>query len=176
MKQSSRQSDFWTVSTLGRVAWALMLLMHAPALVGVWKGFFTTGFDAALLGPCLGLTAACFFFLLKCYGVRVLRFNTSPGSCVTITLALVLVHGDVINAPAGGLIGPMYDPIIATSLLLAGTAGARRLLRDISAGFGLPPKATVPPSLAGQRVPIDAVSAVLRSISLRASIPRAPPV
>lgn len=153
-----------------------MLLMHAPALVGAWKGFFTGGFDVILLGPCLGLTAASFFFLLKCYGVRVLRFHTSPGSCVTIALALVLVHADVIDAPAGGLIGPMYDPIIATSLLLAGTAGARRLLRDISAGFGLPPNATVPPLLPAQRVPLDAVRSVLRSISLRASIPRAPPV
>ncbi len=158
-----------------RCVWAAMLFIHVAPLISSWRSFFANGQDIGQIGACLGLTAAAGFFLLKLYGVEFLRFHTDRASCAALGLAVLLVHADVLGAPANGVIGPKYDPIIATTLLIGCVLPARRILRTLIAGIRSNARRVPQLQRSIERILVDGFLAVLWMLTHRIRIPRAPP-
>ena len=168
------QTGIWKLAA-ARCAWAVMLLIHVVPLISSWRSFFASGQDIGQIGGCLGLTVAAAFFLLKLYGVQFLRFHTDRASCVAIGLAVLLVHADVLGAPANGVIGPKYDPIIATTLLMGCVLPARRILRTLTAGLFANARRRLQLQRSIERILQNGFLTVCWVFNHRIRIPRAPP-
>ncbi|MCZ6683410.1 MAG: hypothetical protein O7B26_09500 [Planctomycetota bacterium] len=172
--ENRAQTGLWQLAA-ARCAWAAMLLIHVAPLISSWKSFFANGQDIGQIGACLGLTAAAVFFLLKLYGVQFLRFHTDRASCAALGLAVLLVHADVLGAPANGVIGPKYDPIIATTLLIGCVLPARRILRTLTAGLCANARRLPQLQRSIERMLLDGFLTVRWVFTHRIRIPRAPP-
>jgi len=106
--------------TLVRGLWAVMLLLHAPALLKAWKASLASGLSLAQLDGCIALSIATLFFVLKLMGVRWLRFRPGRQSAIAIVLAIGLIHIDCIRPELDGTLAGNCTVVLATTTLVAG--------------------------------------------------------
>lgn len=83
----------WLPRYLWRAFWALMLVLHVPAWWATCGTWITTG-DAQFLQSGV-LSASLVLFLLKLLDVRWLRLPCNRRAYLGVTVAVVLLHGDV---------------------------------------------------------------------------------
>lgn len=109
-----------------RCIWALLAAIHAPALLEVWRTCFTSSVSGDRLGACFALTLSMVFFALKVMDVTFLRLRPGMRSWIAMSLAVALIHLDVIR-PDGQVVFSSE-----TAIILATTSAAAilpRLLR-----------------------------------------------
>ncbi len=122
-------------AVLGRMAWALLLAIHLPALLKSWRGCWRLLFGTDAGGPsdwqlagAIWLTAAVAFFVLKIWGVPWLRFRTSPRCLVVAALAVLLMHGGALGLPDHTVAIPGDAPLVTSLLLLFGLERVQEFL------------------------------------------------
>jgi hypothetical protein len=115
-----------------RLAWAVVLLLHAPltfkAFSGLWRlGSGDVGWSSLLL-----LTISNAFFILEILFARCQRIITNRRAMVVLLLIVALVHVGVIDRAAPGLLA---QADVHRFLLLAGlgVVGLDRILRIVAA-------------------------------------------
>ena len=96
-----------------------MVLLHVPALVASGGALLQDPGNPERLSGFLALSAAMLFFLLKLWGVGLLRFKTDRSSLVAIGVVLVLIHADVIGGHLNLVAAPRELPLAATAFLAA---------------------------------------------------------
>jgi len=106
-----------------------MAIVHAPVLVELWHVLISEGAGSIRLSSFLGLNLATVFFALKIWGVRLLEFETNRRSLIAITLAVALMHGNVVGAWSSYIAVPQEAPIAASVLLMSGLSRLQRALR-----------------------------------------------
>lgn len=114
---------------MGRCFWIVMAIVHAPALVGLWHALISEGAGSIRLSSFLGLNLATVLFVLKVWGVRLLEFEADRRSLIAITLAVALMHGNVIGAWSSCIAVPQEVPIAASILFASGLSRVQRALR-----------------------------------------------
>ena len=107
-------------SPLNRGFWAMMGILHAPALGGAWRSCMDAGFSLELLGGCLVMTATTLFFALKLWGVAFLRFQTNARSWVALLLAVGLIHFDCISPALSDTDGANYAAVVISATVAVG--------------------------------------------------------
>lgn len=117
--------------TVDRCFWIVMAIVHAPVLVGLWFALIAEGPGSVRLSSFLGLNLSTVFFLLKVWGVRALEFNASRRSRIATTLAIALLHGNVIGAWSSQVAVSSKLPVTATVLLASGFSRVQRVLRKL---------------------------------------------
>jgi hypothetical protein len=110
----------WLSRYLWRAFWAFMLLLHAPAWWATCGTWITTG-DVQLLQSGV-LSASLVLFLLKLLDVRWLRLPCNRRAYLGVTVAILLLHGDV----ARRLAVPDREPDFVTcATIVAGLTAAQ---------------------------------------------------
>ncbi|MGB2985310.1 MAG: hypothetical protein WBE26_05455 [Phycisphaerae bacterium] len=115
---------------LRRVFWVLMVVAHAPALVGAWRLFVENGFDAEPLFGSIALTFSMVFFALKVGDVAFLRFRPGRRSFVAFCMVVALVHLDVIRPNDDPTLVPECTVLTATTWLVGTLPLVRRTPRE----------------------------------------------
>ncbi len=82
-------SAFWA-----KLFWLAMALVHAPILIGVWRGALIEGITLDRLIPFALLMASMIFFLLKIRNVLFLRTNSDRRACIIFIMVAGLLHVD----------------------------------------------------------------------------------
>jgi hypothetical protein len=153
-----------------RVLWAVLLALHAPALLKTWAALLGGDRRAAVLEGCIWLSFSLAFFTLKIADVPWLAFRTDRRSLTVLLLALVLMHAGPIGVRGSNAAG---GEMPAAMLLLAACADRVQLLlgrvRQLFAGFSLPVARS-----AGWRLR-PAWSVAPQHVLLRLNAPRSPP-
>ena len=132
---------------LDRAFWALMLLMHAPALVGGWRSLVTSSHGSEGLGTCVALSVAMLFFVLKLRGTACLEFRPGKHTWVTIFLVITLIHVDCIRPELDGTLVSNCAVVLATTTLVGGLTQMPRAFREVLAHASFMPR---PNSSTGQ--------------------------
>ena len=123
-----RRKPLLRTRVLWLLAWALLAAVHLPALLVSWNEVLRAGLDATRLGGCLGLSAALVFFLLKLLNLEILRFDTSIKSRVIITIAVVLLHSNVLQKHLDAALVSKNVPLVATTMLCLGVNRVQRAI------------------------------------------------
>ena len=132
MRGISRSQSAPAPSTWNRGFWALMGIMHAPALAGAWRSCIDTGVTLELLGGCLAITASMLFFVLKFWGVSFLRFRADRRSWLAMLLAVGLIHLNCLRPVFNHADGADYAAIVITVSVVAGVTEVCRTYRKSS--------------------------------------------
>ncbi|UCG15343.1 MAG: hypothetical protein JSV19_08585 [Phycisphaerales bacterium] len=116
----------WTAAGSGaRWLWGAVAAIHGPALVTSFESFIGSGLDPSRAGGFVALALSMLFFLAKIWGVKALEFGTNRRAVLTVAIALVLIHGNAIEACLQFGTVPKAVPVGATTLLAAGLAGVQ---------------------------------------------------
>lgn len=116
----------FTWRLLVRCFWAVMLLVHAPALIAAGRNFVENGVDSSRLIGWIGLLGATLFFVLKLRGVEFLKFSKGRHAAAVLTLAVVLMHAEVIGSRFDWQTGPKALPLAGTTLFVTGFSRVRQ--------------------------------------------------
>lgn len=157
-----------------RAFWALMMVAHGPALVGVWGDWWSTGASVASLGSCATLSAAMVFFALKLHRPRFLHLRGDRRSWVAVLLILALIHADCLPGTQPGDPGDVTMALIAVSAV--GAAAVIVFLRSVA--VRVIPLVAAPGTGRRHRFPpiwLDELLPVGRLLARRAHALRAPP-
>ncbi len=165
-----------TASTPGRVVWAGLAMLHAPALVGAWRTYVAGGFDAGQLGGCVWLSATMLFFALKLRGVAFLQFKTDRRAWVAIGLGAALVHVDLLPPEISAAVTPECGKMVATTLFLTSVAPVRRLLAAASVRVRTVDTRAPTAAPAGDTASFDSFRPHCWVLAHRLFLLRAPPV
>jgi hypothetical protein len=169
---SSKPLRWVTALVVRRALWALMGIVHAPALISAWHAAVITNSDPSRLDTCLWLTLSTVFFALKAWDVECLRFNTSRRSLVAITVAVGLLHAEAIGERMSAPALPPEVPIVATAFLASGLKAVQRA--GEACVSSRPRRAAALPQT-GDVALVAAFSPHRRILISRSRIPRAPP-
>ena len=127
MRDSDKNAPHqFTWRLLVRCFWAAMVVLHAPALIAACRSFVENGVDPSRLIGWIGLLAATMFFVLKLCGVECLKFARGRHAVAVLTLAVVLMHADVIGSRLNWQTGPKALPLAGTTLFAIGFSRVRR--------------------------------------------------
>lgn len=118
-------------TSLARLAWALMLLVHIPALLSSAALIAAGDVTPAFLIRVGGLLLSMAFFALKVADVAALRFRSDRRSLLTLAIAITCVHAQPLGAGLAGLEVPVEVPVAAAVLLASQCAGAQALLAQL---------------------------------------------
>lgn len=116
------------VALLRSAFWLLMLVGHMPGLIRsaspLWSSHLAFNPVAAT-----GFTLACTLFVLKILDVSWLRFRTDRKTVFSLTLAVALVHANLMRFASDA--GEEFPtPLIVSNILLASNlSSVRRLLK-----------------------------------------------
>ncbi len=96
-----------------------MVLVHAPALVGAWRGCFTNGPTFGSVGGCATLTLFTLFFFLKIRNVSFLRLPGDYRAWIAAGLIVATIHLDCLQpGPTRAWDSHPAIVLIVTSLVL----------------------------------------------------------
>lgn len=171
-KNAPRQ---FTWKLLVRCFWAVMLLLHAPALIGAGRSFVENGVDPSRLIGWIGLLVATLFFVLKLRGVEFLKFAKGRHAAAVLTLAVVLMHADVIGSRLNWQTGPKALPLAGTTLFASGFSRVRQWAGAVLLPGREASKRPLRDSTAVDSAPVTNFAPYSRLASGCLSIPRAPP-
>ncbi len=123
-----RRFPVWTI--IRRAWWALLILVHIPALISSARAL-ATGHGAAqtLTSAALALTVLVFF--LKLLDVPWLRFRRRRGAVLAFLLACAMAHHEVAISDAGSAIIEQTPAALVTAALMDCLRRARRHLPDL---------------------------------------------
>lgn len=116
----------------GRAIWAAIAAAHVPALFSAWERLAGSGWDAAQLGGCIGLTLSVVLFSLKICDVPFLRLNANRRSLVASCIAMALIHGDVMGLDLGPTVIPECTVVVALGVGAAALPQCRRLFEVVA--------------------------------------------
>lgn len=116
-----------------QVLWALMLLVHLPALLKGWSAIALDGGTSVRTASFVALNLSALLFVLKTAGVRWLDFATDRRSLVALTLAIGLLHVNLAPG-AEALALPQAPHAAAGVILIVGLVPVQRLARRLLAG------------------------------------------
>lgn len=172
MFRSRRHQNWFQNPAVSRGLWALMLLVHMPALVTSGTRLFQDVADPAHWASFALLSVTNAFFILKIRDVRFLQFNTGQASVAIIVAAVVLIHANAVGMRLDWADGPDGLPIAASMLLATGLTRVQDAMR----GDG-PPQRRVAERLLPATDTVRAGSFAPRRWTLIAHqcIPRSPP-
>lgn len=160
---------------LDRVFWALMLLMHAPALVGGWQSLMASGFATERFGTFLALSIAMLFFVLKLRGTACLRFRSGRHTWVAIFLVITLIHLDCIRPELDGTLVSNCAVFLATTTLVGGLTQMPRAFREFLGECGPMLQSCSPEGRSGRTVWLDSRRPRCWVLCRRLFLLRAPP-
>lgn len=165
----------FTWRLLFRCFWAAMVLLHAPALIATCRSFVENGVDPSRLVGWIGLVAATIFFVLKLRGVEFLKFGRDRHAVAVLTLAVVLMHADVIGSRLNWQTGPTALPLAGTTLFATGFSRVRQWAGAILLHGREARKRPLPSETAVDSAHVTNFAPHHRLTSGCLSIPRAPP-
>ncbi len=105
---------------IARCIWALMAAVHAPALIGVWRSYITSGFAPDRAAGCVVLTLSMIFFVLKVRGIGFLRFRVGKRAWVAMILTVALIHVDAIRPERQHTFRTETAVLFATTSIIVG--------------------------------------------------------
>jgi len=109
-----------TTPAVIRGFWASMGLIHASALVSAWGSFFRGDPGSSSFAACLALSLSMAFFVLKVWGIPVLRFRPSRKAWVAAVLLVVLIHTDCLRPGTNEFLSSDYTELVATVAFVGG--------------------------------------------------------
>lgn len=109
--------------------WLIMLVAHAPALLGAWRSVVANGFEGEQFGACLVLTLSMLFFGLKVRDIAVLRLRTGRRSFVVACIVVALLHVNVLQPQGDSAAVPQCITLVATTWLIGQLPLIRRAFR-----------------------------------------------
>lgn len=170
--RSRKHKNWFQKPAVSHGLWALLLLMHVPAMVTSGTHLFQDVTDPATWASFALLSVTNIFFMLKIRGVRFLQFNTSQSSVAIIIAAVVLIHANAVGTRLDWSGGPDGLPIAASVLLATGLTR----VQDVMCGDG-PPQHRVGERLLPATDTVRAGSFAPRRWTLIAHqcVPRSPP-
>jgi hypothetical protein len=162
-----------STQALARCVWAVLLIIHAPALLVAWLLFVDGGTESIRLSSFLGLNLATLFFVLKIRGVRLLELQTDRRSLLAIAVAVGLMHAQAVGARLQYVAVPQDVSVAAGVLFITGLARVQRALETLKSGG----RATAKTG----RLPAQTVQCHQRQprrlpYAVRLCTPRAPPL
>jgi hypothetical protein len=110
---------------LRRAFWLLMLLAHAPALLGAWR-------ESGRFAGFIVLALSIAFFALKIRDVAWLRFRADRRSWMSICVLVALLHANVLQSENHPIALSEYTALAATTWLVVRVPAVRRALLRIS--------------------------------------------
>ena len=162
-------------SSLPRLWWGLLILIHLPVFFAVWSSVIFGDFDISRLGSGVALTAAMAFFLLKYRDVSFLRLRTRHQSFIAVCLLTAIAHHGVVNTDLDAAAGGPAAAVAVTTLAATNLVRRRRtLLRSWGRLIASLPTR---PLLGPAAVRADHAAPLLRRrlIVVSTTPPRAPP-
>ena len=160
---------------LRRVFWVLMVVAHAPGLIGIWSSLFASDATFERLSGCIGLTFAMVLFVLKVLDAPFLRFRTSRHSVVVLCMIVALLHVDVIRRGSDPGAMPESVALVATTWLAAIFPRTRRRLSVIMARTALVLKHRLPDAPWRDTIWVDILRPHCWLLAYRFYFLRAPP-
>ncbi len=113
-----------------RVWWALLIVVHLPALASVGRSVVAHAGPREVL-TWFALWATISVFTLKLLDVRFLRFRTWRGPALSFLLACAVAHHEVVLSDAGKAVIETAPAALVTSLVVGRLWQARRRWRDL---------------------------------------------
>jgi hypothetical protein len=149
--------------------WLAMLLVHLPGLIAGWKDVLVDGFADLRLSGFVALNLSALIFILKIRDVRWLEFGTDRRSLLTLSIAVALLHINLVRPPDRLNYLPQESEAVAGVLFVASLLHVQQLVQRL-----LAPSGRRQERLRGWILTTvcDITAAPLR---LRALAPRAPP-
>ena len=109
-----------------RASWALMVVVHTPALVRSWQTWIEGDATMGGIGGSLGLSLAVLFFVLKLGGVSFLQLRPDRRTALAVCLVTALIHIGCVQSLVGDDFAPQWTGLLGTTMLL-GLCTQRRL-------------------------------------------------
>lgn len=162
-------------STMKRAFWLLMLVAHAPAVLGAWRSVVAGGLEPERLGCCIVLTVSMVFFALKLRDVAFLRLRTDRRALVVCCIVVALLHVNVIRPHSDATAVPQCVALVATTWLIAGLPSTRRVLKVVRVHLARTRKHCFPNTPFADSVRLDLFRPHCWVLAFRLFCLRAPP-
>ena len=160
------------LSVAARAWWALLVLVHLPALASAGRSVIAEPAGSNLLmGLALLLTVSV--FILKLLNVRFLRFRRHEA--LVFVLACAVAHHEVAVDDGAGAIIYQTPIALATGVIIEGLFRARRVLRVARRRLACPLARCLLAARACRADATDALCCAQRVLLSRLAAPRAPP-
>ncbi len=117
-------------AAMRRAFWALLVLVHAPALVGVTRSAAGDPASADLTAG-LVLVLTVVLFSLKLADVSFLRLPTRRGSLLAFVVAFCLVHHEMALSEAGKAAMDQTPAALISGVLIEGVRRSTQWLRGL---------------------------------------------
>ncbi len=114
-----------------KLLWGLLLFTHLPALAFSWNHFICSSGCADHSSGCLWITAAVVFFVFKLADPPSLRFSDSGASRALLSVAIGLLHANVLGDAADIGVPLFALPALGALLFVFGFVGIQSSILSI---------------------------------------------